>query len=438
MATKEKRARKRRSKSIVPPALALKIEYVLRGELKAYSANARQHSEAQVAELARSIERFGWAAPILIENDGTVIAGHGRLRAAELLEIERVPVVRLSNLTNEQARALRLADNRLAELATWDDELLAQELRELRHLDVELEGVGWSDGELAKLIGEELLDEQPPAPAADEPEPPPAFVVTQPGDVWILGRHRIVCGDSLKGDASAIALDGSKADMVCTDPPYAIYGSASGVSASVTDDKIVRPFFRAVFELAQRVTAKFAHAYVFCDWRSWASLWEAAKGTRMEAKNMVVWEKNGSGLGSFYANTHELVFFAVHCPPQKTMRSQAGDTGHRSVLQANVMKAQRPRGDDRQHNAAKPLDVLERLIHNSSDEGGLVFDPFGGSGSALIACELANRRCATVEIDAAMVDVTVRRWQKRTGAQATTDKGRPFDELAREREAEKG
>lgn len=431
-ATKKKPARK-----VKAPAMpGLSIEYVPRADLKLYGANAREHSEAQIAELARSMERFGWTTPILIEGNGTVIAGHGRLAAAALLEIERVPVVRLEHLSPDQARALRLADNRLAELATWNDDVLAAELRDLHKLEIALDGIGWNGDEIAELVGD--VTTLPEEQEAEEVDETPAFVVTEPGDEWTLGKHRVVCGDSLKGPAVDRALAGEKAALVLTDPPYAIYGSATGVSASVTDDKIVRPFFRAVMELAQRVTPRFAHAYIFCDWRSWPSVFEAAKGTRMEAKNLVVWEKNGSGLGSFYANTYELAGFFAHCPPQKTMRNTGKTYGHRSVFAANVIKAQRPRGEDRLHNTAKPVDLLEQFVRNSSDEGALVLEPFGGSGSTLIACEIAGRRCATVEIEPAEVDKIVRRWQKRTGGAATNAAGKSFDEIAKAREKKKG
>jgi DNA modification methylase len=423
-------------------------------DLRAFEANARKHSQEQIAELARSIERFGFAAPVLIEADNTVIAGHGRLEAARLLELERVPAIRLDHLTPEQARALRLADNRLAQLSTWDEEQLAAELRTLGELNVELDGLGWSGDELEALFADQTGEEvaasdakadnaersSAPAAATEDTELPipdaPETPTTQAGDVWTLGVHRVVCGDSLQGDAIEVALQGQRAAAIVTDPPYAIYGSSSGVSSSVTDDKIVRPFFRAVAQLAQNATAMFGHVYVFCDWRSWAAIVDASKGTRMEPKNLLVWDKGGAGLGSFYANTHELIGLFVNCPKQNTMRSSKALTGHRSVFHANILRAQRPRGDERLHNAAKPVELLSTLITNSTDAGDLVLDAFGGSGSTLIACEVTGRRCATVGVEPATVDIIVKRWQRRTGKAAVRVRdGKTFDEAAAEVES---
>lgn len=425
------------------PAPRLEITYTAPDELLPFAQNAREHTDEQVAQIARSIERFGFTSPILIGRDGYVIAGHGRLLAAKLLELETVPTVRLEHLSEEQARALRLADNRLAELSTWDGDKLAEELRQLGELNVELDGLGWTGEDLERLFGEHVDPEQDEAaPAAEDLEaeeapidPPLETPITRPGDVWRLGNHRVVCGDSLLGESLEVALEGSKAAAIVTDPPYAIYGSSSGVSSSVTDDKITRPFFRGIVELAQRATARFAHVYVFCDWRSAASIFDATKGSHIEPKNLLVWDKGGAGLGSFYANTHELVWLLVHCPKQNTMRSTKSDTGHRSVFHPNVLRAQRPRGEERLHNAAKPVDLLSTLITNSTEAGDLVLDAFGGSGSTLIACELTGRRCATIEIEPGTVDVIVRRWQRRTGQIASREAdGKTFDQILFERE----
>lgn len=442
------RSRKSTQPAEVEAMPRLEITYAAPADLLPFARNAREHTEKQVAEIARSIERFGFTSPILMGRDGYVIAGHGRLLAAKLLELEQVPTVRLEHLTEEQARALRLADNRLAELSTWDGEQLAEELRQLGELNVELDGLGWSGEELAKLFGDNADPEQAEraeggeqaAPAGElEPDevpddPPLETPITERGDVWRLGNHRVVCGDSLLGDALEVALQGSKAAAIVTDPPYAIYGSSSGVSSSVTDDKITRPFFRGIVELAQRATARFAHVYVFCDWRSTASIFDATKGSHIEPKNLLVWDKGGAGLGSFYANTHELIWLLVHCPKQNTMRSTKADTGHRSVFHPNVLRAQRPRGDERLHNAAKPVDLLSTLITNSTEAGDLVLDAFGGSGSTLIACEVTGRRCAMIEIEPGTVDVIVRRWQRRTGQIATREQdGKTFDQIVFER-----
>jgi DNA modification methylase len=396
------------------------LETVPIASLRRFADNARVHGEDQLKALEASIRQFGFVQPLLIERDGTIIGGHGRLLAAERAGLTEVPVLRLAHLTSEQARALRLADNRIAEMATWDPVLLAKELEFLESTDWDIGDLGFdsipvledaraSDGPAARKGNEP----QPDEPETEAPEPPKR-PVTRLGDVWLLGDHRVVCADSLLEVNHELITAGKRFDAVLTDPPYAIYGSATGVSSSVSDDKLVRPFFRSVLALAQSSTRAFAHIYVCCDWRSWASWWEVAKEVDLEAKNMLVWDKGGSGLGSNYANTHELIGFFCNQPKAKTMRS-GGPTGQRQVHASNVMRFPRPSGKERLHNAAKPVPMLQQVIANATDEGDSVLDPFAGSGSTLMACEKSKRHCTTVECEPGYCDVVVRRWQEATG-----------------------
>jgi DNA modification methylase len=231
-----------------------------------------------------------------------------------------------------------------------------------------------------------------------------------------LDAHRLVCGDMTDAEVRKALLGRSRADCVWTDPPYAIYGSSSGLAEDITDDKIARPFFQEILAASVSALKLFGHAYICCDWRSWASWWEMTKRTSLTPKNLIVWDKGSSGLGNNYANTYELVGFFARLPKQTAMGNRK--TGQRPVHSPNLMRFNRPTGDDRQHNAAKPVDLVQKMIELSTDVGGLVVDWFAGSGSTLIACERANRRCRLTEIDPRYCDVTVRRWQEYTGKSA--------------------
>lgn len=260
----------------------------------------------------------------------------------------------------------------------------------------------------------------------DEPIPdPPAEPITARGDVWTLGEHRVMCGDSFADADRARLLDGETVAMVLTDPPYAIYGSSTGISASIADDRMVRPFFTQMWRAVAGVLPMFGHAYVHCDWRSWSSLWETARGLDLVFKNMLVWDKGGQGLGSMYAQTHELLAFIVREPPQKAMTS-GKPTGQRMIHRPNMLRFQRPHGDERLHNAAKPVDMLAELIGNSSDEHDVVLDMFAGSGSTLIAAGRLGRRCYAMEQDPATVDVICARAQRVLGLVPHRD-GQPVE-----------
>ena len=206
--------------------------------------------------------------------------------------------------------------------------------------------------------------------------------------------------------------------MILTDPPYAIFGSSTGVSSDVTDDRIVRPFFRAVARLASATLDTHGHAYSFCDWRSWASLWDGFRAGGLAVRNMIVWDK-GSGQGAFFTNTHELVAFAEHLPRiSNTFDTRQGAEGFRPIYVANVIRENRAHGADRLHNAAKPVALLERFVEASSERGGVVVDPFTGSGSTLIAADNLGRRAVVVDVEGGWCDVTVNRWQDLTGRKA--------------------
>jgi hypothetical protein len=363
--------------------------------------NPRKISARSMRLLTEEIKAYGLVEPLVCNKRGgslIVISGHQRLKVARALGWQTVPVHIQVDETRE--RALNLALNNPALQGEYDDPLVAALLRSMPSEDAGLAGFG---AEYAGLLSADTEAEEPDQYAV------PKEPVTKVGDMVTLGPHRLICGDATDPAVVARLLDGGRCDAMVCDPPYAIYGSSSGLSASITDDKIVRPFFRSVIGVAQASVKMFGHVYICCDWRSWPSWWEVARGTRIEPKNLLVWDKNGSGLGSNWANTYELIGYFAHMPEQKVMTG-GRKAGQRSVLKSNIIRAKRPVGSARQHNAAKPVDLLETVIGAATDAGETVLDPFGGSGSTLIAAHRLGRRALLVEIDPGYCDVIRGRW----------------------------
>ena len=401
--------------SVDPVVLARKIKIRRLAELEPYNRNARTHSEEQLEQLAASIREFGFVQPILARESGQIVAGHARLEAARRAGLDRVPVIVLDHLTEAQARALVLVDNRLAELGGWDQDLLAAELADLAG-DSEALGLAWSAEELEELLagageaGAELepSDHSEVAPPTPDPEDRRADLLakwkTEPGQVWQFpasagGFHQLKLADSFEPGALLEFLEDAPAAVVITDPPYAIYGSSTGIASDISDDRIVRPFFAEAWRLIASVLPWHGHAYMFCDWRSWAAVFEGARAGGMTVKNCLVWDKGGAGLGANYANTYELLAFAHRSPPQKTMGGRLA--GVRTVGGSNVLRHNRVPAADRWHNAAKPVPLLVDLIEASSNPGDLVVDPFLGSGSTLIAADRTGRLGRGFEVDPA-------------------------------------
>lgn len=389
------------------------IRKVALADLKPYERNAHKHSREQVQELRAAIRTFGFTSVVVIDEDGLLIAGHGRRLAAMAEGYTEVNALEVRGLTPAQKRALALADNKIPMNAGWDEQLLALELGSLKADGFDLSVTGFSLGELDEILG--------PAPGTDDGDddapPPPERPTSRAGELWILGQHRMLVGDSFDREDVERLLDGKLADMVLTDPPFAIYGSSTGIGSDIADDKMVRPFFEKLGAVIIERVPEFAHIYVHCDWRSYATLWHGLKSARLTPKNCIVWDKGHFGLGGMYGNAHEFVAFFARLPPQKAMTS-GNKRGQRPVLGcANIFKASRVTGEERQHNAAKPVELLAWLIENSSEPGDLVLDLFGGSGSTLIAAEKTNRRCATMEMEPRFADVILDRYAKATGYQ---------------------
>lgn len=391
------------------------------GDLVKNPANFRTHPGEQRAALRGSLDTLGWLKDVLVNvTTGNLLDGHARAEdAAARSPDEPVPVTFVELTPEEERLALAVLDP-ISEMAERDED-------QLRRL---LDGLSSDDAGLDALLSS-MADELPELDPTPEPEPPapdplehtlPPEPTTKLGDVIHLGFHVLMCGDSMDDstvDQLLAAAGVPHVDLVLTDPPYAVYGSSTGIAADITDDKMVRPMFRATIRQVARVLKPFGHFYVCCDWRSWASWWEVAKGTPARWKNCIVWDKGGAGLGSNYANTHEFMGFGSVIPMRENMTQKI--TGIKSVFDSNIWRADRVRSTEdekREHNAQKPVELLRRAIENSTVKGEKVLDLFGGSGSTLIACEQTERAALVMEVEPAWCDVIVGRWERATGLKA--------------------
>ncbi len=418
-------ARKRRSSSAPsspPPADAIRSRMV--GEpvnvdprtLKPHPLNFRTHPEQQRQVVNASVRELGWLKGVIAnQQTGHIVDGHERVEDAIARGDATVPVQWVDLTPEEERLALALLDPS-SELATTDDEALQALLAEVETRDDVLQAL------FAQMAEDAGAEPAGGAGEADEEEVAPlsrAEPITRRGDRIRLGRHVLYCGDSSTNEDVDALLEKRRVDLVVTDPPYAIYGSSTGIAADITDDKMVRPFFLGILRQVARTLKSFGHFYICCDWRSYPSWWEVAKGTGLVPKNLIVWDKNGAGLGSNYANTHEFVFFGSSMPMRQQMTQKI--TGLRSVFDANVWRFNRvpsSKADPRLHNAQKPVDLCRRAMKNSSDEGEAVLDLFGGSGSTLIAAEEEGRDAYVMEIEPRWCDVIVDRWERKTGLKA--------------------
>ncbi|PPD31327.1 MAG: DNA methylase N-4 [Hyphomicrobium sp.] len=434
---------------------SLVIEQLPLSALRPYARNARTHSPKQIAQIAASIREFGFNNPVLIDRDGEIIAGHGRVEAAKKLGLDTVPCVRLEHLTEAQKRAYILADNRLAEKAGWDREILAIELQHLTAIDVDFDVTltGFEMAEVDLLLGAGQVAETKADPADAVPEVAAGPSVTRTGDIWQIGRHRLICGDALAPETYARLLAGEKAQMIFTDPPYnvKIDGHVSGLGAAkhrefafasgeMSEDEFTRFLARIFANLAGHAVDGAIH-FVCMDWRHQGEVLAAARGTYSELKNLCVWAKSNGGMGSLYRSQHELVFVfksgrAPHINNVELGKHGRYRTNVWSYAGANAFGATRD-DDLAMHPTVKPVALVADAILDCSKRKGLILDAFGGSGTTLVAAERTGRRGAAIEIDPAYCDVIVRRLAKVCGLGAVLEAtGKSFDEVAALRRAE--
>jgi DNA modification methylase len=419
--------------------------------LKPYARNARHHSKKQIKQIAASIGRFGFNNPVLISDDHQIIAGHGRVEAAKLLGLATVPTVKLSHLGEAERRAYILADNKMALNAGWDQEILAIELQGLIDLEFDVELTGFTLAEVDFTL-DAARDGDPKGAAGPEDDVPEmaAKAVTTMGDLWTLGRHRLLCGDArVAGDYEKL-MDGKLADLVFTDPPYnvPIDGHVCG-SGRVHH----REFAMGVGEMSEAAFAGFlaetlgataevcrdgAIAFVCMDWRHLSELLAAGKEVFSELKNVVVWNKTNGGMGTFYRSKHEhICVFKVGTAPH-TNSFGLGDTGR---YRTNVwdypgisILGQGRNEALEMHPTVKPTALVADAIRDCSKRGDLILDPFAGSGTTLIAAEACGRSARLIEYDPLYCDVIVRRFQRLTGKAAVlAESGTSFDDVEADR-----
>ncbi|RXF66962.1 site-specific DNA-methyltransferase [Hansschlegelia zhihuaiae] len=391
-------------------------------DLIPYARNARTHSDAQVAQIAGSIREFGWTNPILVDGRNGVVAGHGRLLAARKLQMDSVPVIELAGLTEAQRRAYVLADNKLALNAGWDEAMLAAEVADLVALGVDLDLAGFGTGEVEAL----LASQDGGRSFEDEAPEPPVIPVSRPGDLWLIGSHRLLCGDATRQDDVRKALGGALADMVFTDPPYNV-DYRTDKHAAIANDDLGEGF--GAFLLAA-CSAFLRHVkggvYVCMSSSELGTLKAAFEAAGGHWSTYVIWAKNAFTLGrSDYQRQYEPILYGW---PKGVDRFWCGARD-----QGDVWRHDRPAKNDL-HPTMKPIALVEQAIRNSSKTRDLVLDPFGGSGTTLMAAEATGRTAALVELDPAYCDVIVRRWQDATGGVATLEGDeRAFGEVACER-----
>jgi DNA modification methylase len=399
-----------------------------------YARNARTHSADQVDQIAASIKEFGWTSPILVGGDGVIIAGHARLLAARKLKMAEVPVIVLGHLTEAQRRALVLADNKLALNAGWDEEMLRVELKDLDLNGFNMDLIGFSEDELNALMagGEETNEGLTDEDAVPETE---IAVVTAPGDVWILGEHRLLCGDATVATDVEKVLAGGLADMVFCDPPYGVnYGATMkdkirGTNRTIANDNLGEGFGPFLYDACVNILAVTKGAIYIC--MSSSELHTLQKAFREAGghwSTFVIWAKNTFTMGrSDYQRQYEPILYGWK---EGTDHFWCGARD-----QGDVWFIKKPHVNDL-HPTMKPVELVERAVRNSSKTRDTILDPFGGSGTTIIACEKAGRQARVMELDPKYCDVIVRRWQAFAGGVATLEgAGTAFDEIAAQRAA---
>jgi len=397
-------------------------------DLTPYKGNARTHSPEQIAQIAASIREFGFASPILLKDDETQIgAGHARREAALLLGLTSVPTITLHGLSESKWRAFVLADNKLALNAGWDEDILRAEIEALGAEDFDLGLLGFDDDELDALLNPPSTSTADPDDVPDAPEAP----VSALGDVWLLGSHRIICGDSTDADTVAALLLDAKPHLMVTDPPYGVEydpawrekagvaGSGSAKGKVLNDD---RADWREAWALFPGDVA-----YVWTNGKFLPESILSLEAAGFERRCLIVWAKSSLVIGrGHYHSQEEECWYAV----------RKGATGHwhGDRKQTTLWQIDKPQKSETGHSTQKPVECMKRPIENNSKPGDAVYEPFSGSGTTIIAAEMTGRRCYAIELNPAYVDVAVRRWQDFTGKTATLEAtGQTFQEVQDER-----
>jgi len=385
------------------------IVYKNVADLIPYARNSRTHDKDQVSQIVASIKEFGFTNPVLIDDEGLIIAGHGRVQAAQKLNLKTVPTICLDYLTEAQKKAYVIADNRLALNAGWDFDMLKVELNDLNDLDFDVSLLGFEDKEINDILAdptEGLVDEDSTPDLVEDP-------ITVEGDIWLLGNHRLMCGDSTSIDAVDKLMDGNKADMVFTDPPYNVaFNGRSGKFDVIKNDDLEESEFNSFIDsfISMIHSLNIKTYYICCNWAFYGIL-----QLKLQPKACIVWAKNVFGLGKGYRHQHEFILFNGVMDESITNESDLW----------NIAKDSKYK-----HPTQKPVALSERAISNSSNPKNKVLDLFGGSGSTLLACEKLDRSAYLMELDPKYCDVIIQRWQEFTGQNAVhLDSNKTYNEL---------
>ena len=404
------------------------IEHLLVSSLIPYARNSRTHSDEQVSQIAGSIREFGFTNPVLIDADGTIIAGHGRVMAAKKLGLETVPCIRLGHLTPSQVRAYVIADNKLALNAGWDDQMLRSELESLQEDGFNMDLTGFSDEELAELLEPEVVEgETDPDQTPEVPIEP----ITKLGDVWILGNHRLMCGDSTRIESAKRLMGDDLADMLITDPPYNVDMTAKnemlqkagkarkdestfGIQNDKMSDDDFRQFLRDVYSTANSVMRDGAVFYIWHADSEGYNFRGACIDVEWKIRQCLVWMKSVFAIGrSDYHWKHEPCLYG--------WKDGASHYWGSDRSQTTVLDFKKPAKSEL-HPTMKPVELFEYQIGNSSKANDVVLDLFGGSGTTAIACERLSRKARLMELDPKYCDVIVKRWEDFTGKKAVLEK----------------
>ena len=431
------------------------VEIVRLDRLKPYAGNARTHSRKQIKKIAASIEKFGFVNPIIVDELGQILAGHGRAAAAQSLGWKEAPVLRIEHLSAAEKRAYILADNRLAEDAGWDKEMLAIELQGLIDSDFDLELTGFTMAEVDLVLDGEAEKNAPDGDIADQipARSMKSQAVSCRGDLWRLGNHLLLCGDATDATAYQKLLGTTRAMLVFTDPPYnvRIEGNVSGLgqhkhrefamaSGEMSPADFKEFLARAFAQMVSHSMDGSIH-FICMDWRHMGETLAAGETVYAELKNLCVWVKSNAGMGTFYRSRHELIFAFKNGAAAHVNNFELGQFGRSRTnvweyAGANAFGGSRDT-DLAMHPTVKPVALIAEAIKDCSKRGQIVLDPFGGSGSTLIAAEKAGRRARLIEIDPAYCDVIIRRWQAYTGKRAFhADLGVTFEDVEHVRLAE--
>ncbi len=416
----------------------LQVEQTSILALRAQDRNPRTHTKRQIRQIANSIKRFGFTNPILTDDNLQILAGHGRLEAAKLLGMTTVPSIRLSHMSEAEKRAYIIADNEIALKAGWDREILALEMQGLIDLGFEVELTGFEAAEIDLILDElRIASADNGEPEDDHPDPEASPPISRSGDVWLLGPHRLLCGDARHTETYRRLLGSDKADLVFTDPPYNVRvdGHVSGLgriqhrefamaSGEMTDEEFVS-FLLNVFQRIAEVSRDGALHYVCMDWRHLYQALSAGRAVYSSLLNLCVWNKDNGGMGSLYRSKHELVLLFKVGTASHTNNIELGRHGRNRTnvwdyAGVNTFKASRL-DELAMHPTVKPVALIADAIKDTSRRSNIVLDPFGGSGSTIIAAEKTGRRACVTEIDPQYVDVAVRRWESYTGKRARLD-----------------